>query len=358
MRGRVPVDPAACAVSIAHSISKRIPSRRALAALPSVLLAFASIACGSAGELPPAAEPAASPPLTATPAGRVVDLDDTPEGIAADPRTGLVAIGLRDPDRLALVNGRSAEVVRRVRLPESPRHLQLASPGGPVLVPAERANALAKVDLPGGHVQTIAVGRFPHDAAAAAGRIFVADEFADSVSVVMDGRVTSTLRAPVQPGGVAALDDRLVGVVAVRSNVLALYDARTLEPLATIGAGAGPTHVVAQAPNRFYVTDTRGDAVLAVGTDGEPRVFDRINVPGAPYGIAIDQRRGRLWVTATARNELLEFDPAVDREEPVRTYPTVRQPNTVAVDPASGRVFVAGAADGELQIIDEPVGGP
>jgi DNA-binding beta-propeller fold protein YncE len=33
-------------------------------------------------------------------------------------------------------------------------------------------------------------------------------------------------------------------------------------------------------------------------------------------------------------------------------YPTVRQPNTVAVDSASGRVYVTGGADGELQILD------
>ena len=33
-------------------------------------------------------------------------------------------------------------------------------------------------------------------------------------------------------------------------------------------------------------------------------------------------------------------------------YPTVRQPNTVAVDPASGRVFVTGSRDGTLQILD------
>jgi DNA-binding beta-propeller fold protein YncE len=32
-------------------------------------------------------------------------------------------------------------------------------------------------------------------------------------------------------------------------------------------------------------------------------------------------------------------------------YPTVRQPNTVAVNPETGRVYVAGR-DGEIQIID------
>ncbi len=37
------------------------------------------------------------------------------------------------------------------------------------------------------------------------------------------------------------------------------------------------------------------------------------------------------------------------------TYPTVRQPNSVAVDPRSGEVFVAGRDEGQMQRI-EPAG--
>ena len=37
---------------------------------------------------------------------------------------------------------------------------------------------------------------------------------------------------------------------------------------------------------------------------------------------------------------------------PGRTWPTVRQPNDVAVDEATGRVFVAGTDDDQLQLID------
>src|SRR5438874_9718456 len=92
--------------------------------------AVAVAACGSATEPPPAAEPALSPPLEAAPAGRVVPVGFMPEGLAADGPTGLVAIGLRNPDQLVLLDGATGRVVRRVRLPESPRHLQLEAPGG------------------------------------------------------------------------------------------------------------------------------------------------------------------------------------------------------------------------------------
>ena len=39
----------------------------------------------------------------------------------------------------------------------------------------------------------------------------------------------------------------------------------------------------------------------------------------------------------------------------LRSFPTVRQPNSVAVDPETGRVFVASRADGTLQSFLPPV---
>jgi hypothetical protein len=36
----------------------------------------------------------------------------------------------------------------------------------------------------------------------------------------------------------------------------------------------------------------------------------------------------------------------------IARYPTVRQPNTVAVDQASGSVSVTGKTDGQLQILE------
>jgi hypothetical protein len=71
-----------------------------------------------------------------------------------------------------------------------------------------------------------------------------------------------------------------------------------------------------------------------------------------PYGIAIDGRRGLVYVTLTATNRLESFRISGDGLAPDRIWPTVRQPNDVAVDEATGRVFVAGTDDDQLQLID------
>lgn len=324
--------------------------RTLLACSIATLASLSVLGCGGSGSgLTPAAEPAKSPPLERRPAGRTMAVGNRPEGLVADGPTRLLAVGLTNPDLLALIDMDTAEVVRRIPLPESPRHLRLAKPGGPVLVPSERSDELVEVFLPSGRMRTTRVGRFPHDAASdGRGRIFAGDELGDTMSVIERGEVVERLHAPVQPGGVVTTEDGgLVAAVGVSERALELFDTGTLARLGKIDVGIGPTHVEALG-RRFFVVDTRGDGLLEVLTEPELKIHRRTALAGAPYGISLDRRRERFWVTLTEANQVLEV---TDRRV-VRRFPTVRQPNTVAVDPVSGRVYVASRKDGTLQVID------
>jgi DNA-binding beta-propeller fold protein YncE len=311
-------------------------------------------ACGGRGAAPAkrAAEPAGAPTTLVAPAGRLVALGEGgPEGLVADPKTGLVAVALRAPGRLALVDGRSGRVTGTVTLPRSARHVALAAAGGPVLVPVEDRGMLVQVGLPTGKVLTrTIVGRGAHDAAAWAGRVFVSDEGAAAVSVIQDGQVVATLTGPQQPGGVAAGDGR-VGVVDVRAGLLYVYDPTTLGPVDQVPAGAGPTHVVADGHGGLVVADTRGGALLRYRLRPDVRLLDRLALPGRPYGLAADPGRRAVWVTLTDTNRLVGLRVTRDGLRPFANLPTVRQPNSVALDVTSGRVDVAGSADGMLQIL-------
>jgi DNA-binding beta-propeller fold protein YncE len=322
------------------------------AALALLLALVAGCGSASSDELPPAAEPASAPPATAAPDGRIVPVGSKPEGIVADPETGLVAVGLRSPDELALVDGRSGKVERRVALPAAPRHLGIAGAGGPVLVPAEDADALLQVDLPGGRQTRVPTGREPHDAAAAGDRVFVADELAHTLTVLEGGEPITTIDTALQPGGVTALDEgRQVAVVSVRERVVETFDASSGERTGRAPAGVGPTHAVSDRGNYLFVTDTTGGALLVYHLRPKLELIRRYPLPGSPYGIAIDNRRQLMFVTQTARNQLTQLTVG-GRPSLVRRYATPRQPNTVAVDEASGRVFVTGKVDGVLQLLD------
>jgi hypothetical protein len=255
-----------------------------------------------------AAEPADSPALTTDPAGTVVpldpdaDADANAEGMVFDPVTGLLAVAVRNPNRLLLVD-RNGGGARQVPLPGHARHLQLAAPGGPVLVPAEDSDTLVEVSLPDGGTQETPVGSYPHDAAqVAGGQVLVGDEKGGTLSVVEGGEVTSTLTSQTQPGGVAVVGDT-AGVVDVGAFTLTTYDVPAGELLDVVDAGEGPTHLVIDARGRFLVVDTRGDAVLAFTAD-PLREVNRLRMPGTPYGLAHDGAAQVLWVTLTATNEV------------------------------------------------------
>ena len=309
------------------------------------------LGCGSEEGNPPPAEPTTSPPLAEKPAGKVVRVGSEAEGVVVDPVTGLAAISFRDPNRIELVDVASGEVTAKVPTDDPARHLSLAGPGGPVLAPIEFQDQLLRIELPSGRVEsTTTVGDFPHDATQAEnGRVFVGAEGGDVISVVDGEAVEVELPAPEQPGGVAYADGK-VAVVAVAERVLSVIDAETLEELAELSAGAGPSHVVAGDDGRFYVTDTGGDALLVYEGEPEPRLVDRTNISDSPYGIAIDNERGRIWVTQTARNRVVELEIADLAPRIIADYPTVRQPNSVGVDERTGRVVVVGRDRGDVQI--------
>ena len=167
---------------------------------------------------PRAQEPATSPRPTEKPAGRVVRVGARPEGVAVDPGSGLAA--LATADGVTLVDAASGAVRRRVPLPAPARHLSLAGPGGPFLVPLEDADQLAEV-TPQGRVRLTRAGGHPHDATAAGDEIYVGDEFGGTLSVLRDGALRRQITVDVQPGGVAAVGD-YVAVVSVRAYTLEL----------------------------------------------------------------------------------------------------------------------------------------
>lgn len=323
--------------------------------LPAVLAGCGDDSSDSGGDTttegPGAAEPGGSPEATAAPAGTVTDLAPDPEGMVYDPETDILAVAVRNATELALIQGSTGEELRRIPLPGHARHLQLAGPGGPVLVPAEDSNTFVSVSLPDGDATQTEVGEYPHDAAQArSGRVLVADERGGTLSVIEDGDVVHTFDDRQQPGGLAAVGDA-VGVVDVGDFTLSLYDVDDEERLAAVPAGAGPTHVVGVSGERLVVNDTRGNEVLVFGTDPLEQVGS-LALEGTPYGITYDSNRDVVWVTLTARNELVGLDVSGDTPREIMRFPTVRQPNTVAVDPTTGRLWTASRSTGELQTID------
>ena len=327
-----------------------------LAALEVVVLVVVLVACGHHGAapgLPPAAEPQNAPPPRETPIGRTIPVGHAPEGVVVDALTRTIAVATRDPNELVLISADSGDITARVPLPGTVRHLQLAAPGGPVLVPVETANALVRVDLPQGNpAPPILTGTAPHDAAEAAnGSVFVTNEHGGTVTVLRGDQNVKVFTGVVQPAGTAAVGTA-VGVLDVRKNDLTIYDADGLTVVGSTPAGAGPTHLVADRHGRMIATDTRGDAVRVFTPLPAPREVASIAQRGGPYGVAYDAIRDRLWVTSSGTDEVIGYDMSKPTPLLVQRFSTVQNPFTVGVDSQSGRLFVAGVSAGVVQVID------
>ncbi|GAC1444350.1 MAG: hypothetical protein NVS3B26_16140 [Mycobacteriales bacterium] len=321
-----------------------------------VALAVLTAACGS-GQRPPtvlhsAPEPAHAPVPAVAPAGTQIDLHGgRPEGMVADPVSGLVVVALRDPNRLALVDPAAGRVLRTIPVPGSARHLELAPGGGAVLVPGEDTDLVTSVALPSGAVgTTVKVLRQPHDVAVTEdGTQYVADEFGMAVSLVRDGAIVKTFRGLVQPGGAAGIGDTGT-VVDVRARLLHVY--RRDRQVGVLPAGAGPTHALALERGTVLVTDTSGGALLLYDVAGQPKQIRSVPLPGRPYGTAYDSSRRRVFISATADNLLVEYRLDRGRLTKVATFPTVQDAYSVAVVPSTGRVVVAGESGSILQLLD------
>ena len=193
-----------------------------------------------------------------------------------------------------------------VHLPSAPRHIALAAPGGPFLVPAEASSEIGIVAEPGGSVTALVpTGRMPHDLVDVRGTIFVGNEHDSTMTVIHQERVDATVPVAEQPGGLATTGAD-VAVVSVRARRLQLFDAKSLHLLASVAIQGGPSHVAAYG-TELFVVDTGGTHVRVFDTVPRLHLIGSVSVPRSPLGMAVDVTRGHLWITCTAANLLVEL---------------------------------------------------
>lgn len=302
------------------------------------------------GPTVPVAGPAQAPPARPDPGGTRLDIGSPVAALLADAASGVLAVAACDPPRLLLYGtGDLLASPRQVTLPGRVADLTLAAPGGPLLVAVPRPAALLRVELPTGAVARTDLDGEVRSAAVAGDRAVVA--LGDRVAV-LDG---SSQVVAIVPGFAEA-----ARVVAAGGAVAVLDRAQTsltvIEPAAAdkglaLRAGEGATTVVGDRFGRALVIDTRGGELLAFGLD--PLILrQRYPVPGAPFGLAYDEQRDLAWVTLTARNEVVGYHVAGGQPVERYRFPSLHQPNSVAVDSDTGRVVVGSYTGAGVQLID------
>jgi hypothetical protein len=299
----------------------------------------------------PPASPAVAPPLAAPPDGVVAKVGDGAAGIAIDSATQRVAVAVHNPERLVLLDARTGMAVTQVPLPGPAAAVSVAGAGGPFLVPLAHRAELVRVTTDG-VAKTVRLSTKP------GGGLRGAVHLRDGGDLVSCGTSVAVLRGdrPLrqfgrfgQASAVVLLDDDL-GVLDAGASNLSMFDVKSGREGRTVRAGSGATGMIADRHDRLIVADTRGAQLLLFGID-PLALRQRVPLDGAPFGMAYDAVRDELWVTLTARNEVVGFDLSGAQPKEVARWHTVRQPDSIAVDKDDGSVYVTGRTDGEVQTI-------
>jgi hypothetical protein len=291
--------------------------------------------------------PAPAPATEPIAAGTVTPLGAPATRVVVDPRTETVAMALVDPPRLLLSTLDGTVPPRQVALPGPAADLVLAADGGPLLVPITAPGALVRVPLDGGVPSTTDLDGPAYGVLAMGGTTVVA--MGDRLTV-LDGQTSRSIPGFVDATRLVPAGTK-VGVLDRDRSAVSLVDVSANDAGPALRAGNGAATAVSDRFGRMLVTDVRDGELLVFA--GDPLLLrQRFPLPGAPYGVAYDTRRDLAWVTLTARNEVVGLDVARGEPVVVHRFPTVHQPDAVAVDPASGRVVVVSASGAGLQVID------
>lgn len=297
-----------------------------------------------------AATPARSPASTGTLPGTVLPLPGDVVATAVDPKTRTVAVALDTPPSVRLYAlDRLHAPPRTIPLPGAAASINLATPGGPMLVAVPSAGKLLRVNLRSATAHPVAVPGNPTGAARYGDRTLVAERRQHAVLVLDGDQVVKTITGQVNPQQVLVAGGQPVILDRLRSAVFDVnVDGGNFG--AGLRAGQGAANAAVDNFGRVLATDTRTGALLAFSAAPVTKL-QLSPVPGAPYGIAYDAHRHLAWITLTERNEVVGFDVAGGEPVERNRFATVRQPDTVAVDPVTGDVVVASAAGEGIQVI-------
>jgi DNA-binding beta-propeller fold protein YncE len=190
----------------------------------------------------------------------------------------------------------------------------------------------------------------PVSAATFDGRTLVAMRDERAVAIVEDAKVQRMISGDMMSADQVLSTGKGAVVLDRLRNAVFELDVPRASVSHGLRAGKGATNAVTDRYGRVLVTDTRGGALLAFSLD--PLLMrQNYPVPGAPYAIAYDRERDLAWVTLTETNQVVGYDVAGEEPKEKYRFPTVSQPNTVAVDPRTGRVMVASGTGDGIQVI-------
>ncbi len=215
------------------------------------------------------------------------------------------------------------------------------------------------------------VGDFDHFAVdLKRGHLFVSAEVHHSVEMfnLKTGEHLQSIGGFKTPHSLAfdALKDELLvadggdsALILVAGSDLHRIDRVALIDGSATGKGDSPDAAYYDAKTRLYYIGNGGvsanlpDSTISVFSPEQGKLIDEIKVPGNNLeSMVVDNGRGRLYVNVRDRKEIAVIDLKTKQVVTTWTAPDLNRNTALALDPATGRLFVAGRNPGQLYVFD------
>lgn len=172
-----------------------------------------------------------------------------------------------------------------------------------------------------------------------------------------DGRIlalgapsgTKTITGPVEASRLLVHGDEVAVVDRLQASITEI-DVAGGKAGQALRVGRGITNAAIDSNGRIFAVDTGANQVVGYTIDP---FMERFLYPvlGSPWAVDYDESAKLMWVTKTATNEVEGYALGSGMPEQRKRFPTVRQPNAVAVDAQTGTLYVQSATGGGIQAI-------
>lgn len=284
---------------------------------------------------------------TKTPAGQVVPLPSGGREVAVDPTSQTLAILSSDGASVWLSKVADITAPPRVVAVGALNRLAVRPGGGFVAVGPQSLVVIAADGALTRHA--IAVTDPTSVAALADGTVLVGSRDGHVRAFDATGQQTKDIGGLVRADDIAVHDGQILVLDRAQSSVTQLKLADGELGL-SLRVGDGATTLISDHYGRFLSANTRNDEV--VGFYGDPLVMRvRGPVPDGPYALAYDDKANLLWVSVTGRNEVVGYDLGSGEMIEKKRIPTVAQPDSLAVDPSTGTLYVVSATGAGVAVV-------
>lgn len=308
---------------------------------------------------------------TAAAAGATIGVGSYPVAVAVNPVTNTLYVVNQLSNDVSVIDGATGAVTT-VDVGICPWDVAVNSVTNKVYVAnygeQNTDSTVSVIDGVTNDVTTVTVGNNPESLAvnSVTNRIYVANFGGNDVSVI-DGEtdaVIATIAVGPNPWAVAvnAVTNRIYVASFTDDGQVSVINGAT-NAAATVSVGAFPSDVAVNAEtNTVYVANYDSDDVSVI--DGATNEVTTVDVGHKPYAVAVNAVTDKVYVANYGYDWPADPEAVPDPAFPstvsvidgvtngVTTVDVGRQPDAVAVNSATNRIYVANSGDANVSVIN------